>query len=100
MSPTFEGTPRAWRDLRKLSAKDKQAFARARARFVEGLRVRPPSYDPALRVKRVRGSREVWELTFAPDGRATFRYGDEIVGEPHIVWLRVGDHSILDAPEG
>lgn len=65
-----------------------------------GAGVRPPRYEPALRVKRVRSSRDVWELTFAPDGRATFRYGEEVVGEPHIVWLRVGDHSILDAPEG
>ncbi|MGA2319856.1 MAG: hypothetical protein ABSG95_03820 [Solirubrobacteraceae bacterium] len=40
-------------------------------------------------------------MTWAADGRATFRYGEEIVaGEPHIVWLRIGKHAILDDPEG
>jgi hypothetical protein len=41
----------------------------------------------------------VWELSFAADGRATFAYGDEVVaGEAHVVWRRVGDHSVLDRP--
>lgn len=44
------------------------------------------SVPPGLRVKRMQGTDDVWELTFAPDGRATFRYGPEVrPGEPHIV---------------
>ncbi|HWY18304.1 MAG TPA: hypothetical protein VNY27_06280 [Solirubrobacteraceae bacterium] len=40
-------------------------------------------------------------MTWAADGRATFRYGLEVLpGEPHIVWLRIGKHAILDDPEG
>jgi len=36
-------------------------------------------------------------MTWAPDGRALFRYGDPVrEGEPHVVWLRIGTHDILD----
>ena len=38
-------------------------------------------------------------MTYAPDGRATFAYGDEVVpGEPHIIWRRVGTHDVLSEP--
>lgn len=41
----------------------------------------------------------VYELTWAPDGRATWSYGGEkFAGLPHIVWHRIGTHSILDRP--
>lgn len=47
-----------------------------------------PTYEALLRFRRE-----------APDGRATFHYGDEVkAGEPHIVWRRIGDHSILNEP--
>ncbi|HEV7161625.1 MAG TPA: hypothetical protein VGN25_00075 [Solirubrobacteraceae bacterium] len=36
------------------------------------------------------------EITFAPDGRATFEYGVEVMaGEPHVIWRRVGTHAVL-----
>jgi len=38
-------------------------------------------------------------MTWAGDGRATFEYGEPITeGEPHIVWRRVGTHTIFDQP--
>jgi hypothetical protein len=38
-------------------------------------------------------------MTWAPDGRATFHYGQPIQeGEVHVVWRRVGTHSILAKP--
>ena len=41
----------------------------------------------------------VWELTWAPDGRATFSYGPEVrPSEQHVMWRRIGDHSILSDP--
>jgi hypothetical protein len=47
----------------------------------------------------VQGHEGVWELTWAPDGRATFSYGPEVhAGEPHVIWRRIGDHSILSDP--
>lgn len=69
------------------------------ATLVDALGARPPDFPVHLRVKRVQGHSGVWELTFAPDGRATFAYGDEVVpGEAHVMWRRVGDHSVLDRP--
>jgi hypothetical protein len=36
---------------------------------------------------------------WAPDGRATFEYGEPIrPGERHVIWRRIGGHEILDDP--
>jgi len=65
--------------------------------FLRGLRT--GDFDPRLRLKRVHGHSGVWELTWAPDGRATFHYGSELkAGEPHIVWRRIGTHDIFREP--
>jgi hypothetical protein len=41
----------------------------------------------------------VWEMTWAPDGRATFAYGPEVLaGQLHIVWRRIGTHDIFRRP--
>jgi hypothetical protein len=38
-------------------------------------------------------------MTWAPDGRAIFGYGDSVrPGEPHVIWPRSGDHSIFNDP--
>lgn len=67
--------------------------------FIAALRATPPAYAPGLRVKRVLGSPGIWEMTFAPDGRATFSYGEETrPGEPHVIWRRVGTHDVLRDP--
>jgi hypothetical protein len=50
-------------------------------------------------VKRVEGTRDVWEMTWAPNGRATWHYGPEQKpGEPHVIWRRIGTHEIFDRP--
>jgi hypothetical protein len=42
---------------------------------------------------------QIWEMTWAPDGRATFSYGEPVrEGEVHIIWRRVGSHQIFTAP--
>jgi len=52
-----------------------------------------------LRVKRVQGTTGIWEIMFAPDGRATCEYSQEIIaGEAHVIWRRVGGHGILAEP--
>ncbi|MEX0832295.1 MAG: hypothetical protein WD276_00240 [Actinomycetota bacterium] len=56
-------------------------------------------FRKGLRVKGIRGAEGVFEMSWAEDGRATFEYGDERrKGEPHIVWRRVGTHSVLRQP--
>jgi hypothetical protein len=97
--PTFERGPRFDREFRRLSRELQRAFLAALPTFIDALRAKPPAFPPRLRVKRVEGAAGVWELSFALDGRATFAYGRELVpGEPHIVWRRIGDHSILNEP--
>jgi hypothetical protein len=93
--PTFERLPRFDRDYAALSDDQKAAFKAAVAKFVEDL-VRGAGFRKGLRVKGVKGSRGIFELTWADDGRATFSFGDSIRGvEPHVVWHRVGTHQIL-----
>ena len=75
-----------------------QAFLQAVSELVEDLRGgRQPR--PGLRVKGVRGYEGVFEMTWAPNGRATFNYGEaRLPGHPHIVWRRIGSHDILRRP--
>jgi hypothetical protein len=97
--PTYELPERVLREFRRLPLEQQRRFMRALHQFVEALRRQPPTFPPRLRVKRVQGHPGVWELSFSPDGRATFEFGAERrPGDPHVVWRRIGDHSILDRP--
>ncbi len=96
---TYDADEAFYREFDRLTPDGRRRFLEAVAQLVEALGKRPPAYPPRLRVKRVQGHSGVWELSFAADGRATFEYGDEITpGEAHVVWRRIGDHSILRAP--
>lgn len=88
------------RDYERLTRQQQDRFDRRRAEFIADLRAmeNDPSaaFRPALRVKKVRGDSGLFEMTWAPDGRATFTMGKPVVeGKRHIVWRRVGDHGIL-----
>ena len=92
-------SPRFARDVRRLSAAERAAAVAAAKELAEDLnaKVRP---RPGLRVKRVRSAPPgVLEMTWAPDGRATFEFGREIrSGEAHVVWRRIGSHAIFANP--
>lgn len=94
--PTFSSTPRFKRDFRKLGAVDQQRFERVvRQQFVADLA--PGLFRPGLRVKGVEGAPGVFEMTWAPNGRATWQYGEGVrPGEPHVIWRRVGIHDIFN----
>ena len=94
--PTYERLPRFDKDLARLSPEERDRFAEAVARFVEDLR--QGRFRAGLRVKGIQGAPGIFEMTWAPDGRATFEYGDEIRGEPHFVWRRIGTHDIFRRP--
>jgi hypothetical protein len=95
--PTYEQLPRFRRDLKQLSREERRLFRTAVRQFVAGLPRGP--YPARLRLKGVQTAPGVYELTWAPDGRATFEYGDEVLpGQVHIIWRRVGTHAILDEP--
>ncbi|GAB4008482.1 hypothetical protein GCM10029992_64960 [Glycomyces albus] len=98
MSPTFERFPRFNQDHEKLQKEQQARFKKAVAEFVEDLRT-GGSIRPGLRIKRVQGAEGVYEISWAPDGRATWEYGEEkIPGEPHIKWRRIGTHDIFKNP--
>jgi hypothetical protein len=97
--PTFERLARFDREFRRLPREMQQAFLAMLPLFIAALREKPPAFPPSLRVHRVQGSTAVWEVTFAADGRGTFEYGNEVIeGEAHIIWRRIGGHSILEQP--
>ncbi|RIK10743.1 MAG: hypothetical protein DCC49_02130 [Acidobacteria bacterium] len=92
--PTYEATEDFLRAYRRLDPSAREAFRRALARFIEDAKAR--EFRPGLRVKGVRGLPGCFEMTWASDGRAIFKYGPAVrAGEPHFVWVAIGGHSIL-----
>lgn len=94
--PTYERTARFDRDLTALSAEDRLHFKVAVAKFVADLRT--GRFRKGLRVRGIEGVQGIFEMTWAPDGRATFEYGAERGSGPHVIWRRVGTHDVFDKP--
>jgi hypothetical protein len=96
--PTFKKLPRFEKDLDLLSPNDRERFRRAAVRFVEDLE-RGRAFRPGLRVQGIKGAPGVFEMTWAPNGRATFHYGEPVrEGHVHVEWRRVGTHDIFTNP--
>lgn len=95
--PTFEADPRFLRDYERLSQEERDQFKVARVKFVADLQ--SDRFRSGLRVRGVQGNPGVFEMTWAPDGRATFEYGGSVRnGEPHVIWRRIGTHDIFQEP--
>jgi hypothetical protein len=95
--PTYLALLRFRRDWERLTPQQQARFRAALAFFVEDLR-KGDGFRPGLRVKKVAGH-DVWEMTWSPDGRATFSYGKPVKpGEVHVVWHRIGTHAIFKEP--
>jgi hypothetical protein len=93
--PTYERSPQFVDDYAALSSERRRAFRVAVEKFVADLS-RGQGFRPGLRVKGIQGSPGMFEMTWAPDGRAVFSYGASIrEGEPHIVWHAVRPHEVL-----
>ncbi len=96
--PTFAWLARFGADFRRLTPTQQAGFLVAVEQFVEDLRS-GSHFRKGLRVKGVKGTAGVFEMTWATDGRATFQYGDPAIkGETHVIWRRVGTHSIFKQP--
>lgn len=96
--PTYAWLARFARDFDDLTAAQQAAFLVATAQFVTDLGG-GKGFRKGLRVKGVKGAAGIFEMTWADNGRATFEYGVPVrEAEPHIVWRRVGTHSILKEP--
>jgi len=94
--PTYEPSPEFLKAYSALSPEQKKKFRRAVEHFIEDLNS-GRRFRIGLRVKGIQGGPDgMFEMTWAPNGRAIFSYGDEILeGEPHIIWHAVGTHAIL-----
>jgi hypothetical protein len=85
-----------WSQYRRLTQARKEEFNAAVRKLVADLRA-GKGFRKSLGVKKYQGQEGVFEMRWAPDGRALFRYGDEIRrGERHVVWLQIGGHAIYD----
>ena len=94
--PTYSVEQTFWTDFDRLTPQLQERFRAARNALWNDLQTR--SFRPGLRVKKMAGV-DIWEMTFAPDGRATFQYGSEVVpGQLHIIWRRIGSHDIFRNP--
>ena len=84
MAPTYEKSARFERDWDTLSVSDQERFRQMVTKFVADLE--SGRFRKVLRVKRVEGTSNVYEVTFAADERATWEYGDRVLeGEPHVI---------------
>jgi len=94
--PSYERTRRFERDWKGLGDADRTRFTTAFARFDADLVAN--TFRRGLRVKRVEGTDSVFEMTWAPDGRATFEYGTSRGQGAHVVWRRIGRHGVFRRP--
>lgn len=97
--PTYEWIASFAQDLKGLTEAQRTAFQTAVKHFVDDLENNDGKFRNGLRVKSVQGAPGVFEMTWAPDGRATFEYGPAVrEGERHVVWRRIGTHDVFDRP--
>jgi len=95
--PTYEAYASFWRDWHGLTPQQQRAFRAALQKFLADLRT--GHFRAGLRVKPVQGTHEIFEMSWAKDGRATFQYGHEMrSGETHVIWRRIGTHDIFGSP--
>lgn len=84
------------RDWKRLSAADQDRYRLAFRKFRADLGAGP--FRSGLRVKGVQGAPGVFEMTWAPNGRATFEYGVSTGVGARVIWRRIGTHGVLAAP--
>jgi hypothetical protein len=94
--PSYERTRRFERDWKALTEADRKRFSTVFQRFSADLAA--GSFRAGLRVKRVEGTDTIFEMTWAPDGRATFEYGSEGGEGAHVNWRRIGRHDVFRRP--
>ncbi len=96
--PTLRWLPRFGAAFDRLTPAKQAAFLAAVVLFVEDLRA-GRQFRKGLRVKGVQGAPGIFEMTWAPEGHATFWYGESVrEREAHVIWRRVGSHDICKQP--
>jgi hypothetical protein len=93
--PTFAWLARFGAEFDRLTPAQQAAFLAAVAQLVEDLSA-GGQFRRGLLVKGVQAAPGVFEMTWAPDGRATFEYADGIQpGQAHVIGRRIGTHDIF-----
>ena len=91
--PSHARTRQFDRDWTRLRSSDRDryriAFRKSDADLSAG------RFRPGLRVKGVQGAPGVFEMSWAPNGRATFEYGSSQGAGTHVIWRRIGTHAVL-----
>lgn len=96
--PTFDKLASFLRDWSLLLPQQKASFMMAVGKMLFDLNA-GQGFHSGLRIKGVQGIAGVYEMTWADDGRATFEYGSSPhQGDVHIIWRRIGKHTILKNP--
>ena len=96
--PTYDKEQRFLRDWAILSPEQRRHFMDAVGNMVLDLTL-GLGFRAGLRIKGVQGHPGVFEMTWSPNGRATFSYGTSPhAGDVHIVWRRIGGHEIFKNP--
>ena len=101
----FGWTPQFEADLARLSDAEYKLFRKvAKEDFSPAcdrqLTHRGEAWRKKLRVKAMKNTDGVWEMTWSfsgPDGRATFEWVS-VEGEIQIRWRRIGGHEIFKKP--
>jgi hypothetical protein len=92
--PTWGETDQFVKNFMALTPEQRSKVGVARRHFVEDLTAGRP-FRRGLRVQSYQRMEGVYEMAWADDGRALWRYGDEVrPGEPHVIWLAIGTHDI------
>jgi hypothetical protein len=89
------------RFTRAASGRHVRRIARASSRPPARLPARRPLDCPSQSVmseRPARPDRGIYEIRWAPDGRATFQYGKSMGSGSHIIWRRIGSHAVLREP--
>lgn len=80
------------RDYARLTPTQRAAFQRAVTALVADLR--RGRFRKSLRIHKLPPA-PLWSMSWAPNGRATFRLGvNPETKEPHVQWWRIGGHEI------
>jgi hypothetical protein len=86
----FEG------DWQALTSEQRKAFVAALLNFDADLA--GTEFRPSLGVKPVQGAPQAFEMSWAPDGRATFEYGEPASPERVVIWRRVASQEAFRRP--
>jgi hypothetical protein len=94
--PSYARTRQFDRDWQRLRPTDRDRYRRA-FRKVD-IDLATGRFRPGQRVRGVQGAPGVFEMSWAPDGRATFEYGQSQGAGAHLIWRRIGTHAVLALP--